>query len=106
MLWKKFAECLRTDAMNTTEEIQAYIEQIAQSAFNKYAKPLIRKEMQKLKIKSIETVMGVIFFTMQNGETISDSDFQTTERRKEFVEKFIIPWHTNHFYTLINADVK
>ena len=46
------------------------IEEAAQLAFDKIVKPVITKEMKRLKIKTVQQVMGVIFITLNNGKRI------------------------------------
>jgi hypothetical protein len=92
--------------MKTIKEVQDYIEDISQSAYNKYAKPLIKKEMKRFKIESVEYSMGVIFFRMKDGKVLSSDEFNTTDARNKFLDEFIYPWLSDHFFTLINTDIK
>lgn len=82
------------------------IEKAAQLAFEKEIKPLIIKEMKRLKIKSVEQIMGVDFITLNNGKKYSDSDFENrSEISKKFLEDFIYPLNEGLFYSLINHDI-
>lgn len=78
--------------MNITEAM-ATIEQAAQSAFDTNCRPLIEKEMRRLKIRKIEYVMGVYFFTLNDGRQLSDTEFEeSTEARKRFADEFVYPF--------------
>lgn len=77
----------------TITEARATIEQAAQQAFNDNCKPLIEKEMRRLKIRKIEYNMGVYFFTLNDGRQLSDTQFEeSTEARKKFAEEFVYPF--------------
>ena len=82
------------------------IEQAAQLSFDTNIKPLIIKEMKRLKIKKVEQIMGVDFITLNNGKKYSDIEFEgKSESSKTFLEDFIYPLNDGHFYTLINHDI-
>lgn len=77
----------------TINEARAKIEQVAQQAFNEHCRPLIEKEMRRLKIRKIEYVMGVYFFTLNDGRQLSDTEFEeSTEARKRFADEFVYPF--------------
>lgn len=82
------------------------IEEAAQLAFDKIVKPVITKEMKRLKIKTVQQVMGVIFITLNNGKEFSDTEFEESSSiRKQFLENYIYPLQSDPFYTLINSDI-
>lgn len=75
------------------EEAREKIDQAAQTAFDQYCKPLIVQEMKRLKIRKIDYVMGVYFFTLNNGKQMSDSEFEeSTEARKKFADEYVYPF--------------
>lgn len=77
----------------TITEARATIEQAAQQAFNDNCKPLIEKEMRRLKIRKIRYNMGVYFFTLNDGRQLSDTQFEeSTEARKKFAEEYVYPF--------------
>lgn len=89
----------------TITEAKDKIEEAAQHAFDQHCKPLIVAEMRRLKIKKINYVMGVYFFTMNNGRQLSDTDFEeSTSTRKKFVDEYVYPFSDR--IRAVNNDIE
>ena len=89
----------------TIAEARATIEQEAQRAFNEHCRPLIEKEMRRLKIRKIKYTMGVYFFTLNDGRQLSDTQFEeSTEARKKFAEEYVYPFSSEPLF--VDNDIE
>lgn len=83
------------------------IQESAQKIFDEQFKPQMVKEMKRLKIKRIESSMGVTFFTFNNGKCLSDFDFfESSSARNAFYNRFIQPLGKTPLYQLIDFQIK
>jgi hypothetical protein len=93
--------------ITTFEEFELFAECKVQEYFDLKLKPLIVKDMKRLKIKRINSIMGVTFLTMNNGKEYSDNEFVETNqvRKIEFMKKWISRLRFGELYRLINYDI-
>lgn len=96
-----------TDLIDNAESFSDAFYKQTQDLFDSTLKPIIVKEMKRLKIKSIDFSMGMYFFTLNNGKVLSDSEMdESTWARRLFIRKFINPLSKNPFYTCLNINIE
>lgn len=96
-----------TDVIDNVESFSDAFYKQVQDLFDSTLKPIIIKEMRKLKIKSIDQTMGTYFFGFQDGRVLSDSEMEdSTLRRRLFMKKFIRPLSSQPFYSCLYIDIK
>lgn len=89
------------------ENIKNKCIEAVQKVFDTEARPIIEKEMRRLKIARIQHIMGVEFFTFNSGKVLSDNEFiESSEARKNFYDQNIAPWKERGFYQMVDTDIE